>query len=491
MQSEQHETLVNTPTATMPAAPDDGDIFYLEKAPLSKAIPHLAVPLMLGMAATVIYNLTDAFFIGQLDNTSMLSGVTLCLPVMTVLMAIGSLFGVGGGTEISRLLGENKRDAAKATASFAFYGSLALGLLIGALAMLFRAPIINLLGADANTHGPTSDFATVLFIGAPFMIATFALEQVVRAEGAAKVSMIGIAMSAALNIALDPLLIFVFHLDVAGAAIATVLSNVIALGYFVRYLQRKSPTLRGSLTLFTFTKTTAVNTFKIGVSELLMASLLTATAIVLNNYSASYGESVVASFGIAFRVTQLAEFFAMGLFMGVVPLLAFNYAAKNMPRFIGAIQKTSLYIGVITVVFCGVCFVFRGTVAGLFSEDANVLATCSRIMMAMLVSALFSGYTGLFTAIFQATGKAMQATTISILRGGLFIPVICLGNHFFGITGIIWSLTVTELLCFSVGGTMMLLLKKEIDGISATASGTATLATSSPATASFMARDCP
>src|SRR5471030_321259 len=200
----------------------DSNTYYFEDSPIWKAIAHMSLPMMLGMCLGVVYSLVDTFFIGKLNQTQMLSAVALALPFMTIQMAIGNVFGVGGGTYISRLLGEKKHDEAKTVSSVTFYFSLIAGLLFIIICLPILHPMLQLLGAQSDTMQPTREFILVLLMGSPVVIANFALGEVVRAEGASKESMYGMTISVIINIILDPILIFSCHMGVAGAAMGTV-----------------------------------------------------------------------------------------------------------------------------------------------------------------------------------------------------------------------------------------------------------------------------
>ncbi|MFD1775024.1 MATE family efflux transporter [Paenibacillus rhizophilus] len=442
---------------------EQSNLYIFERTPVSKAILQLSVPMMLGMSVGVIQNIMNAFFIGRLHNTAMLSAVTLGLPVFTILMALGNIYGVGGGTYISRLLGEKRMDEAKSAAVFAIGGSFATGLLCILLSLLFVDPIVHLLGADAATFDLAKRYTVALLIGSPFIIANFAFEQVVRAEGAAKASMSGMFICTLVNLALDPLLILYLDWNVIGAAVSMALANGISVLYYAWYLQRKSQYLSLSLRSFKLTMDTVSNTFKIGISEFLLSMFLIVTTLLLNHYSVLYGDGVVAGFGIALRIVQLPEFLCMGLFMGIVPLLAYSYAANNMARFKRAAVMTGLWIGIVTVLFSGIVFFLRTHVLQMFSADGVVIEIGTSILTAMLISSLFTGFTGLFTSLFQAAGQARQAVVMSVTQGLLFIPVIYLMHEIFGLHGIVWSLAVTEILTCLTGVVMFLLLNRKIN----------------------------
>lgn len=427
------------------------DEFYLTKASIPKAIAHLSIPMMLGMSVGVIYNIINAFFIGMLHDTSMLTAVTLGLPMFTVLMAIGNMFGVGGGTYISRLLGKKANTEAKRVSAFVLYGSLALGIVCAIVLGIMINPVTHFLGADAASFIHTKNYTLALLICSPLIIANFALEQVVRAEGASKISMNGMLIGTLVNLIFDPLLILYFDFNVVGAAVSVGLASAFSLVYYAFYLEKKSVYLSIHFKWFQVTKEIISNVFKIGVSELLLSLFLIVTTLILNYYSIGYGEGVVAGFGVALRVVQLPEFICMGLYMGIIPLLAYNYSAGNIARFEKAIRFTAISIGAIVLVISSLVFLFRFQVMQLFTESPSVVLLGVHIMVAMLISSLFSGFTGLFTSTFQAIGKAIPATIMSVSQGIIFIPVIILAQHYFGLVGVIWSLTTTEILTCMIG----------------------------------------
>lgn len=379
--------------------------YYFEQATIPKAITHMAVPMMLGMSVIMIYNVIDAFFIGKLNNTAMMTAVTLALPFTIILSGIGNIFGVGGGTYISRLLGEGKLGEAKKVSSVTFFLSLLAGFIFMLFAIPLIHPILQILGAKGDTVLFTKDFIMVLIIGGPFVIANFALGQVVRAEGASKVSMNGMFISVIINIILDPILIFICHLNIVGAAIGTVVANTCALLYYVYYLKNKSSTLTVSIRTFKPTPSMLKDIFKIGISSFLLDAFMIISVLLLNNFSAYYGDYAVAAFGISQRIAQLAQFAAKGLYIGVIPLIAYAYAAKNIKRMKSIIKITAAYIVILTFAFSLIIFIFRESIVRLFSNNTYVINTGIYILIALLISALFASITGLFIGIFQGAGR--------------------------------------------------------------------------------------
>lgn len=427
------------------------NIKYLKDEPIKKAIAHLSIPMMIGMSAGTIYNVINAYFIGLVHDTAMLSAITLGLPIFTVLMAFGNMFGVGGGTFITRLVAQNEVDRAKKVAGYTFYTSIIVGLLIAVFACLLMNPIVKLLGADSNTLNYTTQYSTTLFIGGFAVILNFALEQIVRSEGASKESMYGMFVSVVVSIILDILFILVLDLHVYGAALSMVIANIASSIYYIWYLNAKSENLKGFLHHFKISVKDQIEIYKIGVSELIQCAFLIVTTLLLNNFAMEYGDSVVASFGIALRIAQLPEFFTMGIVLGVMPLIAYNFSNKNISRLKEGIKYSSIFIISIAIVFAGIVYMFRGQVIQAFSDDPSVLSIGAYILLAMLVSALFNGMTTLFMTIYQASGEGMATGIMAISQGCLYIPMVIVLHYYFGLHGLVWSITITEVITCLIG----------------------------------------
>lgn len=438
---------------------DRKSLYYLQEAPVPKALMHMVLPMMLSFIATLIYNITDAFFIGKLDNTAMMAAVTLALPFSAALMALGHLFGVGAGTYVSRLLGEGKADSAKRVCSVNFWSSIITGIIFTVICLPLLSPLLQLLGARGDTLLHTRNYILMFVLGAPFVIANFSLEETVRAEGASTASMTGMLAGIIINIILNPIFIFVMRMDVMGSALASVVGNAVSVAWFIYYIQNKSTVQSVSIKAFKPDKEVYGNIFKVGISAFLLDGFMVITALLFNNYAVRYGDSVVAGFGISQRVVQIVDFIGMSFSMGAVPLIAFAYSAKNSVRLMNIIRTTGLYMVGITLGLSAILFILRAPVIGIFSIDPSVIAIGQRILTAQLCSTIFAGLSALLTGIFQAFGTGVQSTVMSVARGIIFIPVLILGNMLFAVKGVIWAMTVSEAFACAVGLIMFLAFK--------------------------------
>lgn len=440
---------------------DAENLHYFEKAPIGKAVAHFAVPMMLGTSMSVIYSILNAYFLGTLHNTAMLTALALTLPLFAVIMALGNLIGIGSGTFISRLLGETKYDEVKHVSAFAFYSSLLLGLLVIAAGLPLLSSIVHGLGATPDSYGFTKDYVMVMLIGSPFVVLFFTLENIVRSEGSAMTSMVGMILSVVVNILLDALVIFVFHWGVIGVAAATVVSNIVAGGYYAFHIKYKSKFLTFSPRWFKMTKTISSNVFKIGVPVFIMSVFLGAMSLVLNHFLVEYGDPAVAAYGISSRLLQFPEFILMGLCEGVVPLIAFSYTADRM-RMKQTVSFTVKSIAVLAAIFGVAVYLISDHLIGLFTNDPQLIEMGSYILHVTFLSLFITGLTTLFTGIFQATGQGTPALVMSIIQGVTLIPVLYIANKTHGFHGVVWSLVIADAAAFLVGAAMLYALRNKL-----------------------------
>ncbi|GIO52551.1 MATE family efflux transporter [Paenibacillus sp. SSG-1] len=440
---------------------DTENLYYFEKAPVAKAVAHFAVPMMLGTSMSVIYSILNAYFLGTLHNTAMLTALALTLPLFAIIMALGNLIGIGGGTFISRLLGEKKLDDVKHVSSFAFYSSLVIGLIVMAVGIPLIDPIVHGLGATPDSFGFTKDYVTMMLIGSPFVILFFTLENIVRSEGAAMTSMMGMILSVAVNIILDALVIFAFHWGVIGVASATVISNLVASVFYAYHMGYKSSFLTISVKWFKASKEILSNVIKIGVPVFIMSIFLGAMSLIFNRFLVEYGDPAVAAYGISSRLLQFPEFILMGLCEGVVPLIAFSFTANKlrMKQTIGFTIKT---IVALAVAFGIIVYLISDHLIGLFTNDPQLIEMGSYILHVTFLSLFITGMTTLFTGIFQATAQGTAAFIMSIIQGVTLIPVLYIANRMNGFHGVVWSLVIADAVAFLVGAIMLYALRNKL-----------------------------
>jgi multidrug efflux pump len=442
--------------------------WYLSAAPIVRALVHLCAPMAAAMIVGALYNVINAGFIGSQHNTAFLAAITFGTPLLGLVMGIGGVFGAGGGALISRLLGASEHDAAKAgeikhVSAFAFWGAIITGAILGGIGLLLLHPLVSVLGANAAAVPATTSYVAVMLCFVPVLGAAFCLEQLVRAEGAARQVMIGLIASTIGNVVFDILFILVLHWGPAGAALSMGLANIITVGYFVYWLGRHSDNVSLAPRWFTLSPAVLKPVFGVGVGELLQSAFLIVTSLVLNNLAAIYGDGPLAALGVAVRIAQVPEFLVMGITIGVLPLLAYSYGKGDRARLTSSLRGSAIAVGGIMFVFSGTVFVLRDQIFAQFSANPSVLAIGVVVLTAQLVSAIFNGFAGLITSLFQATGRSVASIVMSVGQGIVFIPIVIFGHLWFGLPGIIWSLTVSEGIVFVVGIVMWLVSRASIN----------------------------
>ncbi len=437
------------------------DRWFLSAAPIGRALVHLCVPMAAALIIGAVYNVINAGFIGSLHDTALLAAVTLGSPVLGLVLAIGNVFGVGGSALMSRLLGEAEHDPAKAgqikrVASFAVWGTVVVGVVLGGAGLLLLDPLVAALGAHGSVVPAASGFAGVLLAFVPVLALAVCLEQLVRSEGASRQAMTGLIASTVASVVLDVLFILVLRWGVAGAALSTGLANLVTVVYFAVWLTRRSEHVSVSPRWFTLSTSVLKPVLAVGVSTLLQSALIIVSSLVINNLAAVFGDGPLAALGVAVRIAQVPEFLVMGVTLGVLPLLAYSYGKGDGARLAAALRGSAVTVGAIAVAFSVVVFVLRDQIFAAFVADPSVLAIGVTVLTAQLVAMIANGFTGLLTSLFQATGRAGAATGISLAQGLLFFPLVFAGDALLGLAGIIWALTATETVVCLVAAGMWL-----------------------------------
>lgn len=433
------------------------DLF--EKKPVAQAIVRLALPTAIGQIILVIYNLADTFFVGLTSRDSMITAVTVCMPAFMFLSAISNLFGVGGAGVISRALGRQDPQRARNASAFCFWGCLLTTLLYSLFSYLFLDLFTDLLGgSDTAVHQFACQYLTytVVLGGWAASMSTF-LSHLIRSEGRSLQASIGIALGGVLNIALDPLFMFVLlpaGNEIQGAAIATALSNLIALIYFCIVLlqNRKKSVLSFRITRAAFQSRIPRDVLGTGLPACLMTLFENISYAILDNLMAAYGISVQAGLGVAKKVNMLSHCIVRGMSQGVLPLIGYNYAANNQKR-MRACVRMSTCMSVILATICTVCcLLFSEDLIRIFIQPESVsLHYGAKFLMILCLGAPFSASAYAFISFFQAVGKGLRSFLLAILRKGILdIPLMFLLRRIIPIFGIVWATPIADAACCCV-----------------------------------------
>lgn len=433
-----------------------------EDAPVSRAVAVMAIPTMISMLVVVIYNMADTFFIGQTGDPMQVAAVSLATPVFMVLMALGNLFGIGGSSAISRALGEKKTERARQISSFCCYGSLGLGICMSGLFLVGMDTILKMIGASENTIDYARNYLSYIALGGPFIMFGTAFGNILRGEGASKESMIGNMIGTITNIVLDPIMILVFKWGVAGAAIATVIGNMAASGFYLQYFLRKKSSLSIRLKDFRMGERIAVSVASIGIPASLNNILMSCANIVLNHVLASYGDTPVAAMGVAMKANMMVVLLQIGLCSGIQPLVGYNYGARNKKR----LMKVFWFTGACAVIMGTLLTVFmviaREGIIQAFINDEAVVAYGIQMVIALQISGPVIGILFLCINTLQGMGKALPSLILTICRQGLvFIPLVFLLNGMFGLEGVIYAQPVADFVSILLASVLcMRILRK-------------------------------
>ena len=277
-----------------------------ENAPIPKAVFSNIIPAVISMLMVLVYNLADTYFISQTENPYMVAAVSYATPAFLLFMAIGMLFGIGGTSLISRMLGEGKREKAKHTSSFCFWTGITVGVIGMLVIWIFIRPICRIVGSTEDTVGYVREYLQIVAVGVPFLIIGNSFSNIIRAEGNANKAMMGMILGNVTNIILDPVMILGFGWNVAGAAIATVIGNVVAAAYYMFHLVSKKSILSIKLKHYQVGDGIAKGVLAIGIPASLNSMLMSTSNIIINNLMAVHGDMAVAGLGVAMKVNMIA-----------------------------------------------------------------------------------------------------------------------------------------------------------------------------------------
>lgn len=441
-----------------------------EDCPVIFAILRLAVPTVIGQIILVIYNLADTFFIGLTGSDEMLTAVTVCMPAFMFLSAISNLFGIGGASVISRALGKQDRIKAKNASVFSFWGCIAFTLLYSLGTWLLIDRFVDLLGGtNATVHTYSVGYLmTTVVIGGLATSVNMLLAHLIRAEGRSVQASVGIALGGILNVLLDPLFMFVIlpkGQETLGAAIATALSNLIALIYFLVLVlarQRKHSVIRLGLTSGALKNRIPKEVFCAGLPACLMTLLENVSYAILDKLMSLCGTQMQAGIGVAKKVNMLAHCIVRGIAQGALPLIGYNYSAKNYKR----MKHSVLLATVFAVSAATVCMVANLLLSvpliEIFirpgSESVDYGAAFLRILC---IGGPFSACAYTIISFFQATGESLRSFFIAILRKGIIdIPMMFLLSAALPIYGIVWATPIADILCCGVAIVLFTLFLK-------------------------------
>ncbi|MGN0155036.1 MAG: MATE family efflux transporter [Lachnospiraceae bacterium] len=433
------------------------------KMPVSKAVIQNALPAVAAMLMVLIYNLADTFFIGQTHDAYQVAAVSLATPVFLVFMSIGTIFGMGGTSVISRAFGEGKKEYAKKVCAFCMWSCIIIGILITIGFLVFMDPLLKLIGASADTWEYTKTYLTIVSFSGTFALISSCFSNVLRAEGQATKAMNGQLIGNILNMMLDAVFIMIFHWDIVGCALATLFGEIIGAVYYLYYYITGKSSLSVNIKDFTLKDKVAGSVLAIGVPAALGSLLMSASQIIMNSQMSAYGDMAVAGIGVAMKIVMITGMVSMGIGQGVQPLLGYCVGAKTWERFKKYMKFAFCFATVLGVSLTILCYLFTDQIVGVFLTDTSAFDYAVDFARIMLTTGSVFGIFYVLTNALQAMGAAMPSLIINISRQGLiYIPVLFLLNELLGITGLVWAQPVVDVISLVVGIGMYLFVSRKM-----------------------------
>ena len=435
----------------------------LDRGSLTSRYFHLALPVVLGSIVTIVYNLADTYFIAQTGNALLIAGVSICSPVFMILMAFGNIFGQGGSSLLSRLLGQQKPEEARRVSAFCFWIALAVGAAVGLFLLLFRDPFLRLLGSSPDTLPYAREYGTILLAGAPLIVVNFIHMNLLRCEGMAGLSMTGTLIGAVVNVILDPLLIP--DMGAAGAAAATVIGYLCSDAFLLAVVLTRSSVLSVRPVLKTerrFLK----DIISIGITAAITNIASSLCVILINQKLLAYGDDRIAAMGIVLKVTMIVQMILVGFSFGGVPLFGFLAGAGKKAEIRKLLRFCLTFLCVLSGVLTVLVWLAAEPLLRLITPDADLIAAGVPMLRWQVAGSMFAGVVMLSTCLCQASGKALPALVLSLSRQGVvFLLVLLLASAFFGYRGILASQCAADVLSALLALFILRSVLKEGSGV--------------------------
>lgn len=436
----------------------------MTETPVPRLIFMLGIPTTISMLIANIYNMADSYFVSQVSLSA--GGATsIVFGIMSILQAFGFMFGHGAGSYVSRMLGKQENEEASKYSSFGFFAALASGFAIMTLGLVFLKPLMKLLGSTDTILPYAMDYGRYIFFAAPAMTTSCVLNNILRYEGKASLAMIGLTSGGLLNIALDPLFIFTFDMGIAGAGLATAISQYVSFCILGSIFVLGKTNSKISLKYLSGELVILKNIIITGLPSLARQGLNSVSTMVLNTSAKPFGDAAIAAMGYVGRTSSLVFSVGLGIGQGFQPVAAFNYGAKKYTR----VKKGATFTLFFGMLFIGtisaLCFAFAPNIISVFRSEADVVRIGAEALRIQCVALLFFPISVVATMLFQSIGKSISALVLSCLQSGLvFIPLCVTLSRIIGVRGIEISQPIAYVLSAFVSLPMLLLFLKKLVG---------------------------
>lgn len=436
---------------------EDKEKNLFENAPVGRAYLSMAVPVVVAMVVSLVYNMTDTYFISLTGNTDLIAGISLNAPVFTMMIALGDIFGLGGSSVVSRLLGSGRYDRARSISSFCFYTSLLVGIVMTVVCLVAERPILTLLKADEATYPYASAYYRIIVLGAPLQILSNTPNNLLRTEGLARQATVASVIGTVVNIFLDPVFIFGLHMGAQGAAVATVIGTLCTDIGLVMVVVRKSQHLSVSPREMRISGQEAGAVMAIGIPACITNFMQSVGIAMTNRYLHPYGNEYIAVMGIVQKITMIAGLVLIGYSFGGQPMFGYNYGSGNRRRLKEVLRFAYLSSCGIALALTAVLSLAAHPLVGLFLKDADLAAMGVRMLRLQLLGMIFEAIVLITTCSFQSMGKAAGAFVLSLSRQGVvLIIMLAVLSYFMGSTGVVLSQSAADVITAVMAVVLML-----------------------------------
>lgn len=435
----------------------------LGSAPIPKALLALGIPTMIGMLINALYNLVDTYFVGGL-GTDQMGAVTVAFPLGQIVVGLGLLFGNGAAAYLSRLLGRGDKDTANKVASTAIYSGVSIGAIVILFSVIFLEPILKQAGAIESVMPYAITYTRIYIVFSIFNVFNVTMNNIVSSEGAAKTAMCALMAGAVLNVILDPIFIYALNLGVAGAAIATAISQIISSLVYLCYILRKKSVFNFSIKECCFAKEIMSEILKIGIPTLIFQLLTSLSISMINSAAKEYGGSALAAMGPVTKIMSMGTLIVFGFLKGFQPIAGFSYGAKKFDRLREAIKTAVLWSTIFCVIFGLVAAIFSTQIVSLFTkEDAEMVRVGSIALRANGLSFVLFGFYTVYSFLFLVMGKAAEGCILGACRQGIcFVPVILILPSVLGLSGVLYAQPIADVISAIVTAAMAVRLYREL-----------------------------
>ncbi|MDE6088117.1 MAG: MATE family efflux transporter [Oscillospiraceae bacterium] len=436
----------------------------LGSASIPKALLAMGIPTMIGMLVNAFYNLVDAYFVGGLGESQM-GAISVVYPLGQVVVGLGLLFGNGAASYISRLLGRGDKENADKVASTALFSSILVGTIIIIISMIFMRPILKLLGATDSILPYAVTYASIYIVSCIFNVFNVTMNNIVTSEGAAKTTMCALIVGAVLNIALDPLFISIFDLGVAGAAIATAISQIVSTCIYLTYILQKKSVFHFRIKDCTYSKEIMSEIFKIGIPTLVFQILTSLSISLINNTAGDYSDSAIAGMGVVTRLMSMGSLSVFGFIKGFQPIAGYSYGAKKFDRLREAIKTSIIWSTIFCMIFGLILALFPSAIVSQFTKsDSEMICIGAESLRANGITIILFGFYTVYSSLFLSLGKGKEGFILGACRQGIcFIPVILILPMFWGLKGIMYAQSIADVLSAIITVFMVIPLHRSLN----------------------------